>query len=163
MFSKTSRLIAAAIVAMSVGIGSACAQSASIISDPMQQIQPVNMRQLHDQLNLNPSQEVQWQTALDAMRQSHAAERMNADLMQQQTAAMLQKPILDLSALHAAHEKVTVQQDAHQSPEQSAKAWLSFYNGLNDQQKTIMSDALRPELEKIAHHAAHPIDPRTGL
>jgi periplasmic protein CpxP/Spy len=161
MFSKTSRLIAAAIVAMSVGIGSACAQSASIISDPMQQIQPVNMRQLHDQLNLNPSQEVQWQTALDAMRQSHAAERMNADLMQQQTAAMLQKPILDLSALHAAHEKV-MQQDAH-LPEQSAKAWLSFYNGLNDQQKTIMSDALRPELEKIAHHAARPMDPRTGL
>ena len=161
MFSKTSRFIAAAIVSMSVGIGSAYAQSASIISDPMQQIQPVNMRQLHDQLNLNPSQEVQWQTALDAMRQSHAAERMNADLMQQQTAAMLQKPILDLSALHAAHEKV-MQQDAH-LPEQSAKAWLSFYNGLNDQQKTIMSDALRPELEKIAHHAAHPIDPRTGL
>jgi hypothetical protein len=161
MFSKTSRYVAAAFIGLSFGMGSAFAQSVPPMTTVMQQIQRVNLKQMHDQLNLTPSQEIQWQAALDATRESHAAERMNADVMQQQTAAMLDKPILDLSALHAAHEKA-VQQDAG-LPEKSAKAWLTFYHGLNDAQKTIVSNALRPELAKIAQHAARPIDPRTGL
>lgn len=161
MFSKASRLIAVSAIVMTLGIGTACAQSSPSISDASEQTQPMNLKQLHDQLNLTPQQEIQWQGALDAMRESHASERMNADVMAQQTEAMLQKPILDLSALHAAHEKV-LQQDA-QLPEQSAKAWLTFYNGLNEQQKTIVSTALKPGLEKAAKHAARPFDPRTGL
>jgi periplasmic protein CpxP/Spy len=125
------------------------------------QVQQVNIRQLHDQLNLNADQEVQWQAAIDAMRDSHAAERMNGDQMQQRVQQMLQQPILNLDALHAAHLK-TEQQDAS-LPEQSAKAWLKFYSGLNDQQKRTFSDALRPQLENVAHHPARPYDPRTGL
>jgi periplasmic protein CpxP/Spy len=63
--------------------------------------------------------------------------------------------------LHAAHENV-VAQDAP-LPEQSAKAWLTFYSGLSDPQKTIFSAALRPYLEEVAHHPARPFEPRTGL
>jgi periplasmic protein CpxP/Spy len=125
------------------------------------QVQRLDIRQLHDQLNLNADQEVQWQAALDAMRDSHAAERMNGDQMQQRVQQMLQQPIIDLDALHAAHVK-TEQQDA-QAPEQSAKAWLKFYDSLNDQQKRAFSDALRPQFENVSHHPARPYDPRTGL
>jgi periplasmic protein CpxP/Spy len=140
---------------------SAYAQALPTNIDSAVHVQPVDIRALHDQLNLNADQEVQWQTALDAMRDSHAAARMNADQLQQRTQTLLQQPILDLSAIHAAHIKAE-QQDA-QLPEQSAKAWLTFYKGLSDTQKQIFSDTMRPQFENVAHHAAKPYDPRTGL
>ena len=151
------------VTALSLGVGSApvYAQAMPVENDIAIHVQPVNMRQLHDQLNLTPDQEVQWQAALDAMRQSHSSERMSADEMQSRMQTMLAQPILDLSALHAMHEK-TGKQDA-QLPEQLAKAWLRFYSSLNDQQKTTFSDAMRPQFENIAHHPARPYDPRTGL
>ncbi|APR35524.1 periplasmic heavy metal sensor [Paraburkholderia sp. SOS3] len=163
MFKQTMRFLAVAATAFVFSVGQAYAQAeptgCAISQQPA--VAPFNLRQLHDQLNLSATQEVQWQTAVDAMRETHAAERMNADQMQAREETLLQQPILDLSALHAAHENV-VAQDAP-LPEQSAKAWLTFYSGLSDQQKTIFSAALRPYLEEVAHHAARPFEPRTGL
>jgi Spy/CpxP family protein refolding chaperone len=157
------RSAATVVTALSLGVGSApvYAQAMPTGRDTAIHVQPVDMRGLHEQLNLTPDQEVQWQAALDAMRQSHSAERMNADQMQSRMQAMLRQPILDLSALHAIHEK-TAQQDAP-LPGQSAQAWLRFYGTLNDQQKTTFSDAMRPQFENIAHHPARPFDPGTGL
>ncbi|SAK79919.1 hypothetical protein AWB76_05369 [Caballeronia temeraria] len=151
------------VTALSLGVGAApvYAQALPMDNDIAIHVQPVNMRTLHDQLNLKPDQEVQWQTALQAMQQSHASERMNADQMQARMQTMLQQPILDLSALHAVHDKAA-QQDAPLA-DQSAKAWLKFYSGLTDQQKKTFSDAMRPQFENIAHHPARPYDPRTGL
>jgi periplasmic protein CpxP/Spy len=151
------------VTALSLGVGSApvYAQALPNNGDTILHVQQLDVRQLHDQLNLTPDQEVQWQAALDAMRESHASARMNADQMQARTQALLKQPIIDLSALHAIHEKAE-QQDAL-LPDQSAKAWLTFYSGLTDQQKTTFSDALRPQLENVAHHPARPFDPRTGL
>lgn len=163
MFSKTSRLIAVAAATIVFGVGQAYAQDEAGACQTVQQ--PVaaafNLKDLHDQLNLNAAQEVQWQAAVDAMRQSHSAARMNADEMQVKEAALLQKPILDLAALHAMHEQAE-QADA-QLPEQSAKAWLAFYSGLDNQQKTLVSTAFKQQFENIAHHPAKPYDPRTGL
>jgi Spy/CpxP family protein refolding chaperone len=158
------KLSAATVVtALSLGLGSApvYAQASPMNEDIAIHVQPINMRALHDQLNLTPDQEVQWQTALQAMQQSHASERMNADQMQARMQTMLQQPVLDLSALHAIHKQAE-QQDAPLA-DQSAKAWLRFYSGLTDQQKKTFSDAMRPQFENIAHHPARPYDPRTGL
>jgi uncharacterized membrane protein len=158
------KLSAATIVtALSLGVGSApvYAQALPMNDDIALHVQPLNMRALHDQLSLTPDQEVQWQTALNAMQQSHAAERMNADQMQARTQTMLQQPILDLTALHALHQKAE-QQDAPLAG-QSANAWLKFYGSLSDQQKKTFSDAMRPQFENVAHHPARPYDPRTGL
>ncbi|SAK60373.1 hypothetical protein AWB80_02579 [Caballeronia pedi] len=151
------------VTALSLGVGSApvYAQSLPMDNPPAAHVQPLDIRTLHERLNLTADQEVQWQAALDAMRQSHASERMNADQMQARMQAMLKQPILDLSALHAMDEKAR-QQDAPLS-DQSAKAWLKFYSGLNDQQKTTFSDAIRPQFENIVHHPARPYEPRTGL
>ncbi|SAK68861.1 hypothetical protein AWB79_03619 [Caballeronia hypogeia] len=151
------------VTALSLGVGSApvYAQALPMENDTAIHVQPVNMRALHDQLSLTPDQEVQWQTALQTMQQGHSSERLNADQMQSRMQTMLQQPILDLSALHAMHDK-TAQQDAPLS-DQSAQAWLKFYSGLNDRQKRTFSDAMRPQFENIAHHPARPYDPRTGL
>ncbi len=118
------------------------------------------MKELHSQLGLNAQQEALWQTALDTMRQSHAAERLNEDQLQQ-VEAQQQQPILDLKAIHAAHLKAE-QQDA-QLREQSANAWIAFYDGLDNQQKTSVSTLLNQQFSEIARHPAVPYEPRTGL
>jgi periplasmic protein CpxP/Spy len=153
-------LLLAAVGASTFAFGIAPVYAQAIPST-MLHLQPIDIRQLHDTLNLSADQEVQWQAAIDAMRDSHAAERMNADQLQQRTQTMLAQPILDLSAIHAAHIRAE-QQDA-QLPERSAKAWLTLYDDLSDTQKKAFSDALRPQFENVAHHVARPYDPRTGL
>ncbi|MBV8626444.1 MAG: periplasmic heavy metal sensor [Paraburkholderia sp.] len=154
MSTKTSRFLAVAAtsIALSFGIAHA-AQPDAPMGGPggagwhhhgefMKEL-----NQLHGQLNLNADQEKQWQTALDTMKQTHQAEHANHEQMKQQFKTMLQQPILDLNALHDAHQKVQ-QQDA-QLREQSASAWLAFYNGLNDQQKTTVSTALKQRFARM--------------
>ncbi|TKC83069.1 periplasmic heavy metal sensor [Trinickia terrae] len=105
------------------------------------------LNQLHAQLKLSPDQEKQWQDALNTMKQNRDAARKSHEQMHDQFKAMQQQPILDLNALHDAHVKA--QQQDEQLREQTAQAWLAFYNGLNDQQKTIVSTALKQHFAKM--------------
>lgn len=105
------------------------------------------LKKLHDQLNLNPEQEKQWQAALDTMKQNHQAMRANHEQIRQQFKAAQQQPILDLNAMAAAHQQIE-QKDA-QLHQQTTDAWLKFYNGLNDQQKTTVSTALKQRFAKM--------------
>jgi protein CpxP len=106
--------------------------------------------QLHAQLKLNPDQEKLWQSALDTMKQNHQAMRQSHQQMHEQMKAMEQQPILDLNAMHAARQKIE-QQNA-QLREQTSAAWLNLYNSLNDQQKTIVSTALKQHFAKMEEH-----------
>ncbi len=156
MSTKTSRYfaVAAASLALSLGLAHA-AEPGAPMEGPgghaghggWHDHFTKELNQLHNQLKLNADQEKQWQTALDTMKQTHQAERANREQMKQQFKAMQQQPILDLNAMHAAHQKVE-QQDA-QLREQSANAWLAFYNGLNDQQKTTVTTALKQRFAKM--------------
>ena len=156
MSAKTSRLfaVAAASLALVTGLAYAAAPASGPDGGPggwhgghgghfMKQI-----KALHDQLKLNTDQERQWQTALDTMKRGRTAARANREQMKQQFQTMQQQPILDLNALHSEHQRIE-QQDA-QLREQTATAWLNFYNGLNDQQKTIVSTALKQHFAKMA-------------
>jgi periplasmic protein CpxP/Spy len=107
----------------------------------------MGFKKLHDKLNLNAAQEKQWQAALDTMKQNHEAMRKNHEQLKQQFDSMKNQPILDLNALHTTHQQIE-QQDA-QLREQTAQAWLTFYNGLNDQQKTTVSSALKERFAKM--------------
>jgi periplasmic protein CpxP/Spy len=158
MSTKFVRVIAVAVAALSLSVGAAQAAQADAPTGNQFMAQ---MKDLHPQLSLNAAQEALWQTALDIMRQSHAAERLNQDQLQQQREALQQQPILDLKAIHAAHLKAE-QQDA-QLREQSANAWIAFYDGLNNQQKTGVSALLNQQFAEIARHPAVPYEPRTGL
>lgn len=102
---------------------------------------------LHARLALTPEQEQKWQTALATMKQNHEAERANHDKLREQLKAAQQQPILDLDALHATHRQIRQQSDALR--EQTATAWLAFYDSLNDQQKTTVSTELKQHFAKM--------------
>ena len=147
---KISRVLAVAATALAVGAGAAyAAQPTADHGGPggwhghfMKEL-----TQLHDQLKLNADQEKQWQAALDTMKQNHEAMRANHEQIKNQFKAAQQQPILDLNAMAAAHQQVE-QKDA-QLRQQTSDAWLKFYNGLNDQQKTTVSTALKQRFAKM--------------
>ena len=159
MSKKTSRFLAVAAASLALSLGSAFAAQPQGgpggMGPGMDHGGPgwhhgqfmKELNQLHGQLKLNADQEKAWQAALDTMKQSHEAERANHEQMREQFKQMQQQPILDLNAMHAAHQQIE-QKDA-QLREQTATAWLNFYNGLNDQQKTTVSTALKQHFAKM--------------
>jgi Spy/CpxP family protein refolding chaperone len=106
--------------------------------------------ELHGQLKLNADQEKLRQTALTTMKQNRQAMRESFRQMHDQMKSMENQPILDLNAMHAAHQKI--EQQNEQLREQTATAWLNFYNALNDQQKTTVSTALKKHFAKMREH-----------
>ncbi|WP_028226138.1 periplasmic heavy metal sensor [Paraburkholderia ferrariae] len=157
MYKKTSRILAIAAASLALTMGAAHAQTpppggpggpggpgmhAMHHGDFM-----MGFKKLHDKLNLNADQEKQWQAALDTMKQNHEQMRKIHEQLKQQFEAQKNQPILDLNALHAAHQQA--EQQSAQLREQNAQAWLSFYNGLNDQQKTTVSTALKEHFAKM--------------
>ncbi|MFP3566009.1 periplasmic heavy metal sensor [Paraburkholderia sp. SIMBA_030] len=145
---KMSRVVAIAATALAIGAGAAyAAQPAHDGPGGWHGHFMKELSQLHDQLKLNADQEKQWQAALDTMKQNHEAMRANREQMKNQFKAAQQQPILDLNAMAAAHQQVE-QKDA-QLRQQTTDAWLKFYNGLNDQQKTTVSTALKQRFAKM--------------
>jgi periplasmic protein CpxP/Spy len=150
MSKNTSRFLAIAAASLAIGVGAAYAAQPSGPGGMghgghnhfMEEI-----NKLHGQLHLNADQEKLWQTALDTMKQNREAMRANHKQMREQFKSMQQQPILDLNAMHDAHQKAE-QQNA-QLREQTSQAWLAFYNSLNDQQKTTVSTALKQHFAKM--------------
>jgi periplasmic protein CpxP/Spy len=140
MSKKTSRFLAVAAASLALSFGAAFAAQPQGASGPdamghhggpgwhhggfMKEL-----NQLHGQLKLNADQEKAWQAAVDTFKQ------------------MQQQPILDLNAMHTAHQQL--EQKDQQIREQTAQAWLNFYNGLNDQQKTTVSAAIKQHFAKM--------------
>lgn len=151
MYKKTSRILAIAAASLALTVGAAHAQTPPAGGQGMHGMHRgdfmMGFKKLHDKLNLNADQEKQWQNALATMKQGHEEARKNHEQLKQQFDAMKNQPILDMNALHAARQQAE-QQDA-QLREQTAQAWLAFYNGLNDQQKTTVSTALKEHFAKM--------------
>jgi Spy/CpxP family protein refolding chaperone len=143
--------LTATALAMTIGAAHAATPDAPPPGGPgghhMEMRMQQQLDQLHGQLKLNADQEKLWQTALDTMKQNRAAMRESHRQMHQQFESMQQQPILDLNAMHAAHQKIE-QQNA-QLRDQTATAWLNFYNALNDQQKTTVSTALKKHFARM--------------
>lgn len=108
---------------------------------------------LHTRLKLTPEQDKLWQTALDTMKRDRAAERADRDKMHARLKTMMQQPIIDMNALHAAHTQA--QQDGARLHDETATAWLAAYNALNDQQKTIVSDTFKQHFAKMESMREH--------
>jgi periplasmic protein CpxP/Spy len=108
------------------------------------------MDELHSQLKLSADQEKLWQSALDTMKQNRKSMFEAHKQLHDQFKTMENQPILDLNAMHAAHQKLE-DQDA-QLREQTTAAWLNFYNALNDQQKTTVSTALKKHFARMRDH-----------
>jgi periplasmic protein CpxP/Spy len=162
MFKTTSRYLAIAVASVALSIGAAGYAAAQQSQMPMQggghdgghfmhhhhgHHMMEELNRVHGWLNLNASQEKLWQNAVDTMKQAHETEHATHEQMHQQMQAMQQQPILDMNALHAAHEKAERQHE--QLREQTAKAWLTLYNSLNDQQKTIVSTVIKQHFAEM--------------
>jgi Spy/CpxP family protein refolding chaperone len=163
--SKQYRILAAAATALALTFGAAHAATNDAPNAPppgapgmmggpgghhMEMRMQKQLDQLHGQLKLNTDQERLWQTAIDTMKQNHKAMRESHRQMREQFQSMQNQPILDLNAMHAAHQKLEQQQ--MQLHEQTATAWLNFYNSLNDQQKTTVSTALKQHFARMREH-----------
>jgi periplasmic protein CpxP/Spy len=157
MAINTMRILIAAAAALAVTFGSA---QAGTLAAPAENQFIEEMKSL-PQLNLSTTQQTAYDVAMDTMRQSHLAARMNEDQLQHQFQAAQQTQILDLRAIHAANLKVE-KEDA-QAREQSANAWITFYEGLNNSQKTAVSSLLKQQFAAIQNHPGKPYEPRTGL
>ncbi|WP_193098832.1 periplasmic heavy metal sensor [Burkholderia sp. Z1] len=157
MYKKTSRVAIAAATVLALAFGTAHAAQPNDMPPPggpgAHQMHGHDggpfgvIMKLHDQLKLNASQEQQWQTAINTMKQNREAMRKSHEQMGEQFKAQQNQPILDLNAMHAARQQAE-QQNA-QLREQTSTAWLAFYNGLNDQQKTTVSTALKQQFAKM--------------
>lgn len=158
MKNKLLRMVAATVAALTISVG--VAQAAQSDATATSQFIPA-MKQLEPQLNLTPTQQTLWQTAMDTMQESHVSARMNEDQLQQQIQTAEQQPIINLRAVHAAHLKV--EQEDDKLREQSANAWINLYDSLDSQQKTSVSALLAPQFQAIAEHPGKPYEPRTGL
>ena len=100
-----------------------------------------DLKALHDKLNLNADQEKLWQAANDTMKRNREAQRELHRQMAQQIKSASQQNIIDMNALHAAQQQIASKRQ--QLREQTATAWLNFYNALNDQQKTTVSSEMK--------------------
>ena len=161
MVMKTTRILVAAAAVLAVTIGSIGSAQAGTLATPAGNQFIEEMKTLQPQLNLTTTQQTAYDVAMDTMRQSHLTARMNEDQRQQQFQTAQQTPILDLRAIHAANLKVE-KEDA-QAREQSANAWITFYDGLNNSQKTAVSSLLKQQFAAIQNHPGKPYEPRTGL
>src|SRR5471032_1140012 len=156
---KQSRFLAITVAALALSIGAVNAASAATPDAPPPggpggpgghhggMRMKKELDKLHGQLNLNADQEKAWQAALGTMKQNHEAMRESHKQMHAQMASMKQQPILDLNAMYAAHQKIE-QQNA-QLRDQTSAAWLNSYNTLNDQQKTMVSTALKQRFARM--------------
>jgi len=108
---------------------------------------------LHARLKLTPEQEKLWQSAVDTMKRDGAAGHAEHEKLHAQLKTMMQQPILDMNALHAAH--MQARQDGERLHEETASAWLAVYNALDDQQKTLVSDTFKQHFSKMESMRAH--------
>jgi uncharacterized membrane protein len=100
-----------------------------------------DVRKLHDQLKLNPEQEKAWQQALAHTKQNREAMHKNGEQFKSMADAAKGQKVLDLAGMRAQREKVFEQN--RQLRNDTEDQWLAVYNGLNDGQKEIVSNAIK--------------------
>ena len=111
----------------------------------------MELGKLHNELKLTltPAQEQLWQNALQTMKQAHEAARADREAARTQFEALSQQSVIDLNAMHDAHEKLATQE--RQRREQVTAAWLKVYNGLTEPQKKVVSDDIKAHFARMAH------------
>lgn len=99
------------------------------------------LHHLHDQLKLNAQQEQAWQHARETSKHDFEGMRANFDEARKQFDAARQQPILDLAAIQAGHQQIESRNQALRLDAENT--WISFYNTLDDAQKTIVSNDIK--------------------
>ena len=99
---------------------------------------------LRDQLNLNTSQQMQFDNALAQSKAAHQAMRDGFAQLQAAAQTELAKSSPDLRALAALSDQV---RDQASGPRKDARAaWLALYDTLSPDQKLVVRDAINARI-----------------
>ena len=112
------------------------------------------------QLNLNTSQQQQWDTAVAQSKAARDAARTSHEQVKATLQAELAKAEPDLAAVAAASD--AAQQQNVEARKQARTAWLTLYNTFTADQKATARDAIKAGLDRMqamhermkARHAA---------
>src|SRR5215470_2461732 len=139
-------LFRASLLAALLGVGVAgYAQPAPAMGSPLWELAKVK-----GELNLNTSQQMQWDNAAALARNAHTAARANLSQLKTAMQAELAKPEPDLASMATAADGV---RDQNETARKSARdAWLALYATFSPEQKTLVASALKAGMERKQAH-----------
>jgi len=143
-------LFRAALATALLAFGALChAQPAHGLDSPL-----AMLRDAKASLNLNTSQQLQWDNAVAQAKAAHEALRASLGQVGAALQAELAKPEPDLAAVAALADGARQQNAALRTS--ARDAWLALYATFSPEQKAVVRDALKSGIERMqAHRAAH--------
>jgi len=105
------------------------------------------LQRIQAQLNLNTSQQQQWDAAVAQSKAAHQAIRANFQQLKTATQAELAKTDPDLAALATLSDQLQQQNIAQR--QQARAAWLALYGTFSADQKTTVKDAISPRMARM--------------
>jgi Spy/CpxP family protein refolding chaperone len=102
---------------------------------------------LKGQLNLNTSQQQQWDSAVAATKAAHAQMRTNAQQIQSALTTELAKAEPDLAAVSAVGDSVRAQNQALQK--QVRDNWLAIYATFSPDQKAVVKNSISQRIARM--------------
>ena len=105
------------------------------------------LQRIQAQLNLNTSQQQQWDAAVALSKAAHEAMRANFQQVKAATQAELAKADPDLASLSAVSDQVQQQNIAQRK--QARAAWLALYGTFSAEQKATVKDAINARMARM--------------
>ena len=112
------------------------------MADPLAMLQRIQAK-----LNLNTSQQQQWDAALAQSKAAHEAVRANFQQQKAATQSELAKADPDLAALASLSDQVQQQNIAQRK--QARAAWLALYATFSAEQKATVRDAINARMARM--------------
>jgi len=150
-------LFRAALAATLLAFGALChAQPGHGFDSPL-----AMLRDAKASLNLNTSQQLQWDNAAAQARAAHEALRASFAQVNAALQAELAKPEPDLATVSSLADSARQQNEGLRTG--ARDAWLALYATFSPEQKAVVRDALKSGIERIqAHRAMHAATPPAG-
>ena len=118
------------------------------------------LAQAKAQLNLNTSQQQQWDAVVAQAKAAHQAMRTNAAQIKSATDAELAKTEPDLASLAATADTVRQQNEAlHKT---TRDAWLALYATFTPDQKLVVRDTIKAGMDAMAAKRKMHAPPQSG-
>jgi len=110
-------------------------------------------QEIQAKLNLNTSQQQQWDAAVAQSKTAHEAIRANFQQLKTATQAELAKSDPDLAALASLSDQLQQQNVAQRK--QARAAWLALYGTFSADQKTTVKDAINARMARMEAFRQH--------
>ncbi len=105
------------------------------------------LQRIQAKLNLNTSQQQQWDAAVAQSKTAHEAIRANFQQLKAATQAELAKSDPDLAALASLSDQLQQQNIAQR--QQARAAWLALYGTFSAEQKATVKDAITARMARM--------------